>query len=120
MSLTLTVDMLRGAYDFVRTTQPFHRWKMPPGAAVEFKVVANPDRRGWYMRGATKPPRHIIGISRNCIAYSDSLIMVMAHEMIHVHQSNRGTESPNTMHNAEFKRMAKLVCKYHGFDPLLF
>ena len=120
MTLRLTPNMLRGAYDFLRTTQPFHRWKLPPGELVEFRVVAKPDERGWHTRSITVARHHIIGVSKASIAHSDSLIMVMAHEMVHVRQSDRGTETSNTMHNAEFRRLAKVVCRHHGFDPLLF
>ncbi len=120
MSLRLTPNMLRASYDFVRTTQPFNRWKLPAGELVRFKVAGDAWKRGWYMRSNNKDHHHIIGISRNCIAHPDSLIMVMAHEMIHLYQGERDTESRNTIHNAEFKRLAKSVCKYHGYDPLLF
>ncbi len=120
MTLHLTPNILRGAYDFVRTTQPFHRWKLPPGEEVEFRVVAKPDQRGWHTRSLTASSHHVIGISRACIGRTDSLIMVMAHEMVHVRQSARGTETSNTVHNAEFRRLARIVCGHHGFDPLLF
>ncbi len=120
MTLHLTPDVLRGAYDFLRTTQPFHRWKLPPGREVEFRVVAKHDERGWHWRSPSADCHHVVGVSKTCIAHSDSLVMVMAHEMVHVRQSARGTETSNTIHNAEFRRLAKIVCRHHGFDPLLF
>ncbi len=120
MTLHLTPDMLRGAYDFLRTTQPFHRWRLPLGEAVEFRIVAMVDARGWHIRSTTLDSRHVVGVSRACIGRADSLVMAMAHEMVHVHQSERGTDTQNTMHNAEFRHLAKLVCRHHGFDPLLF
>ncbi len=120
MTLHLTSEVLRGAYDFLRTTQPFHRWKLPPGVLVEFRVVATADARGWHTRSTARDSRHVVAVSRACIGRTDSLMMVMAHEMMHVHQSARGTETSNTIHNAEFRRLARLVCRRHGFDPLLF
>lgn len=43
----------------------------------------------------------------------------MAHEMIHLHQHLRKTET-RAQHNAEFKRLAAQVCAQHIFDPKSF
>lgn len=37
--LHLTLEMLEGAYEYLRTTPPFRRWKLPPGADIEFHVT---------------------------------------------------------------------------------
>lgn len=120
MSLRLTPGMLQGAYDFMRTTPPFRRWRLPPGEDVEFKIAASRQARGWHTRSDTRDRHHIVGVSRACTAHTYNLVMVVAHEMIHVYQSKRGTDKPNTEHNAEFRRLAKIVCRHHGFDPLMF
>lgn len=82
--LRLTPDILRGAYDFLRTTQPFHRWGLPSGGEVEFRVTANPAERGWHRGSRARDWHHVVGISGRCIGHTDSLMAVMAHEMIHV------------------------------------
>ncbi len=118
--LFLTPDILCGAYDFMRLTPPFRRWKLPCGEEVEFRVGAPTDLRGWHIRSPMLDGHHVVGVSKACIGRVDSLMAVMAHEMIHVRQSERRTETRNTIHNAEFRYLARLVCKHHGFDLLLF
>jgi predicted metal-dependent hydrolase len=44
----------------------------------------------------------------------------MAHEMIHLKQGISKTETPNAVHNAEFWRIAKSVCKRFGWDEKTF
>jgi hypothetical protein len=44
----------------------------------------------------------------------------MAHEMIHQHQQRQRTDTPNTEHNAEFMRLARAVCRHHGWDEKEF
>ncbi len=118
--LHLTPDILCGTYDFMRLTLPFRCWKLPCGEEVEFKIGALVDLRGWHTRSTTRDGHHVVGVSKACIGRVDSLMAVMAHEMIHVRQSECETETRNTIHNAEFRRLARLVCKRHGFDLLLF
>lgn len=117
MSLPLNPEMLASAYEFLKTTPPFHRWKLPHHSDVTFRVIKDPSLRGWYdiRRG-----RHTIGISSNCIGYTYNLMATMAHEMIHLHQSTANMETRDVEHNAAFRMLAHRVCKYHGFDPKLF
>jgi hypothetical protein len=42
----------------------------------------------------------------------------MAHEMIHLYQDETGTARGH--HNPKFLKLAKRVCKIHGFDPESF
>jgi hypothetical protein len=44
----------------------------------------------------------------------------MAHEMVHLHESQVGTGANGTLHGASFYRVAAQVCRFHGFDPKLF
>jgi hypothetical protein len=44
----------------------------------------------------------------------------MAHEMIHQYQQRERTETANTEHNAEFLRLAGVVCRHHGWDEKEF
>lgn len=114
--LPLTIDTLRAAYDYLATTPPFVRWNLPDGEDVTFRVVKSLDTRGWYRRVGQ---RHTIGISRNCIGRTDSLMEVMAHEMVHLHEEQAGACGSGE-HSRAFNRWAAQVCKWHGWDPKLF
>ena len=118
MALTLTPEMLEGAYEFLRVTPPFKRCKLPHADEVEFVVGNSPNCCGWYTAGETA--KHRIMISARNIGHTVSLMATMAHEMIHLHQCHAKRETRNAEHNAAFLRAAALVCKYHGFDPKLF
>ncbi len=116
--MKLTPAVLEAAYDFLQATPPFRRWRMPPGVEVTFRVGRRGDELGSY-QWDPQAGLHVIGISAKCIGRTESLVMVMAHEMVHLYQRQRGTFT-SANHNAEFCRLGKLVCRHHGFDPLLF
>lgn len=116
MTLPLTVDTLRAAYDFLDTTPPFSRWNLPAGEDVKFKVIKDPALRGRYWR---RGDQHHIDVSSNATGHTLSLVAVMAHEMIHVHEEH-AKACGRGEHSAAFKRWAVQVCKLHGFDPKLF
>lgn len=118
MTLPLTPEVLRGAYDFLRVTAPFSRWSLPVGAEVEFKVMRTPHVEGDHWVYACG--KNLIRVSGRTIGHSINLLVVMAHEMIHAHQAIRKTETPGAAHNAEFHRLAARVCRSHGFDPKTF
>lgn len=117
MTLPLTPDVLRAAYNYLNETQPFVRWNLPDGDDVVFKVVRDRNRCGWYL---FDNGRHIIGVSTISIGRSSSLIELMAHEMVHLHERLVGTGARGTLHGASFYRYAAQVCRVHGFDPKLF
>lgn len=116
MTLPLTPEMLRAAYDYLNTTPPFSRWNLPEGEDVVFRVVQAPDTRGWYRREAG---RHVIAISRRCVGFTASLIATVAHEMVHLHEARVGA-CGSGQHSRAFNRWAEQICKVHGFDPKLF
>lgn len=113
MALPLTPALLEASYEFMRCTPPFARWKLPPGETVRFKVTRSIDSRG-HAYGV-----HEIGVSSRNIGRTESLLMVMAHEMVHVHVHACGKHG-KAEHPAEFWRCARLVCKHHGFDIKMF
>lgn len=115
--MRLTPDILRGAYDFLRLTRPFKRWNLPPAEGIKFVVGRRTDAAGEhtsYVNG-----EHAIMISEACVGHLDKTLEVMAHEMIHVYQVMRKTNT-RSVHNAEFRRLAAQVCREHGFDPKAF
>jgi hypothetical protein len=119
MPLTLSPEMLAAAYDFLRTTEPFLKWNLPESEEVKFKVSKS---RKWFARYRWDGRRHTIEASSASIAYSDTLLAKMSHELIHLHleeldMDRRGT--PDT-HSGAFRNLADEVCKFHGFDPKAF
>lgn len=114
MTIRLSPAVLIGAYEFLRATPPFHRWKLPDSDDVEFRVVREP-LYGFHQEG----DHHIIGISEKKVGHTDTLIATMAHELIHLHQAMKGTTDKGE-HGPEFRKLAAQVCKLHGFDPKSF
>ena len=117
MTLRLTPPILQAAYDFLRSTPPFNRWKLPESDDIEFRVAHSKTWCGLFDSGKDGGPR--ISISSRLVGDTDHLIEVMAHEMVHVHQDHRGQQDSGE-HGAGFHRLAALVCRHHGFDRKRF
>jgi len=117
MSLPLTPDVLEAAYNYLRTCPPIRTWKLPEADAVEFHVSAAKDREGdWEVKNG----RHSLRISWRTIGQTDSLMQVMAHEMVHMFQHISKSETANVVHNMRFKQLARMVCRVHGWDAKKF
>ena len=97
----------------LRAFPPFVRWKLPPSYEVKFELLHT---KFWQADWLQRDGSHRIRVSERKHHFLDSLVRSMAHEMIHVHMYNAGTETPGVEHNAEFERLAKQVCKSFGFD----
>ena len=119
MTLILKPEMLRSAYDFLRTTPPFsiRGWRLPPGEEVEFRIMRQADRYGQRTNYCWRPNEHIIDISEKCVGHTITLITTMAHEMVHAVQIQYRHATPNAEHNADFWRRWADVAAIHGFDP---
>ena len=115
----MTPNMLVAAYEFLCLMPPFSRWHLPVSDEVEFHVMRQYDREGDY-EGPPSRKNHLIRCSSRWIGHTDNLLRVMAHEMIHLHQRLRKSDTPNTNHNREFVRLADQVATTHGWDPRLF
>jgi hypothetical protein len=115
MTLPLTPDTLRAAYDYLCTTPPFNRWNLPDSEDIVFRVARDRQHCGWY----NKKHRYVIAVSRHFIGRTLSLLETMGHEMVHLHAERTGAGGRGE-HSAAFKRWAAQVCKVHGFDPQLF
>lgn len=110
-------DTLRAAYNFLNETPPFNKWNLPDGDDVEFVVIRSKTDAGWHK---IENGRDIIAVSCVTIGRTLSLMEVMAHEMVHLHQRIIRTETPGVTHNRAFQLLGAQVCKHHGFDPKLF
>lgn len=117
MTLHFTADTLRAAYNFLNETPPFNKWNLPDGEDVEFVVIRSKTDAGWHK---IENGRNVIAASSVCIGRTESLVELMAHEMVHAHQRSMGTETSGVTHNRAFELLAAQVCRHHGFDPKLF
>lgn len=115
MSLRLTPEILEAAYEYLRSTRPFNRrkLKLPHADAVEFRIGREPKFFGTCRK---KDDTYTISISEVSVAYTFTLMWVMAHEMVHLSQFLRGTATDGE-HNEEFRAISAIVCREHGFDP---
>ena len=118
--LRLTPDMVEGAYEYLRTSDPFRKFGLPEGDELGFRVTRHNDRAGHFRSEALPGKFHDFAISEIFVTTSRLLIETVAHEMIHLYQEIKGTGSERVQHNAEFRRLARQVCSIHGFDPKTF
>jgi hypothetical protein len=113
VSLPITPERLAAVYTMLRAFPPFNRWSLPKAEEVKFHI-AKTDKwhAAWWIDGNT----HHIEASAKKHSHLQSLVVSMAHEMLHVRQRVAKTETKGAEHNAEFKKLASSVCKRFGFD----
>src|SRR5258708_4048479 len=120
MTLPLTPETLAAAYDYLRTTPPYCRWKLPPAQVVKFTVGKFRQDYGAYQWDGKQQN---ITMSANAIGQTATLMRYTGHEMIHLHLEEQGLESRTggkDTHNAVFRKLAAQACRYHGWDPKAF
>ena len=120
MSLPLNPDMIEAAYNFLCTTPPFNKWKLPSSDEVVFRINLAEDCFATYRWDGEN---HTITVSLKAVAHTITLLEKLSHELVHLYLEKEGLESKNggsNVHNAAFRKYAARVCKYHGFDPKAF
>ena len=120
MTLPLTPDMLEAAYNYLKVTPPFNRWKLPDTDDVSFKLSKSQKEFANYQWDGKN---HTITVSILSVGHTATLLQYMAHEVIHMFLEEKGLESKTggpDVHNLHFKKFALQVCGYHGFDPKAF
>lgn len=112
----LTPDMMEAAYEYLRLTPPFKVWRLPDPDDVDFHVLKTDRIHGdcGYHDGRT-----YIRVSIAMVGNSNSLMSVMAHEMIHQRQWLTGSKSKNG-HDKFWHRAADRTCAWHGWDRKTF
>lgn len=121
MPLPLNPEILRAAYDYLRTTLPFCNWNLPDGEDVRFKVTQSAKFLGECVIFPDKKRDPLINISARYIGRTETLMETMAHEMIHLYQGEtKMWKRAGREHDAAFYTIAEQVCKIHGFDPKTF
>lgn len=118
MTLPLSPDVLRAAYDYLNTTLPFSKWNLPDGDDVVFIVVRDPTVYGRHLHQDRR--LHTIKVSSRSVGHTTTLMETIAHEMVHVHEEGTGVGRSDVEHSAAFKKWAAEVCRIHGFDPRRF
>lgn len=117
MTFPLHPQHIEAIYECLRALPPFSRWKLPHGEDVVFRTAYRQDARGEYRRLPSGD--HEIMVSTACCGHWDTIVMTVAHEMIHLHQERQGLASPSN-HNEAFVRTARRVARMYGWDPLAF
>ena len=112
-----TPETLAAAWDFLRTVEPVKDWKLPPAEQVEFRVTKDRNNLGAHTTYKwTK--EHIIYISASCVSHCDTLLRVLAHEMVHAAMAEAGNNP--TAHNRAYLERAIALCFNMGWDPKAF
>jgi hypothetical protein len=119
MTLKLTPDILRAAYEFLNSCEPFKFWNLPDGEDIEFHVSDDRVNHAWVNTGRRRKQPRIV-VSRALVGHTLSLLQAIAHEMVHLIEVRAGLTPHNVQHGAAFKKLAARVCKIHGFDPKTF
>lgn len=120
MTLPLTPETLRAAYDYLATTPPYKRWNLPSAEDIQFKVVKDPHNAAWHTCwGRGKRRKHKIAVSSRCVGHTISVLGAVGHEIVHLYLDLTG-QGKGGEHNAAFKHYAKQICRYHGFDVKAF
>lgn len=115
MSLGITPEGVSAVYEALRWHAPFRRMKLPGTDAVTFHVTRHRAHNGAYNR-TCRTDEHDLYVSEALIGSWNTLSWVVAHEMVHLHQARAKTETANTQHNAEFRRISRRVCSAFGWD----
>lgn len=120
MTLRLTPEMLETLHDFLCTTPPFKKWKLPTSDEIKLVISGGHD---YFAKYRWDGKQHVITVSDTAVGHTITLIETYSHELIHLHLEIKGQESRRggpSCHNKYFRRFAAQVCRYHGFDPKAF
>jgi hypothetical protein len=110
--MRVTADACEAAYDFLRAISPFKGWALPPGDDIEFHITRF-DHVADCSIVPTEDGAIRIRISEKCHEHLTTLLMSMAHEMIHVYLVRQGKP---ISHNAEFMKIGRRLCRQFGWD----
>ena len=113
----LTPRLMAAAYDLLGQTQPFDEWNLPPSEEIRFVVGRTNTLRGHFIERVKG--KYEIMLSRGSLSHTNSILMTMAHEMIHLFEATVGVASKG-QHGAHFHAWARRISRIHGWDPKLF
>lgn len=110
MSIHISLETAEAAYELLRTTKPFSRWKLPHADDIGFEITRSSEVWGKVLCSTSGLVIQISGIRHHTLP---ELLKTMAHEMAHL-QEYRLTG--DCKHGAAWRRLADQVCKHHHFD----
>jgi hypothetical protein len=110
-----TPEHLELAYELLRATKPFSGWKLPDADDVAFyaTTIDAAGKHGAQGEHWHDGERHHVRVNPERHHTMSAMLTTLAHEMIHMRQHELGHSNS---HGGEFQRLAKLVCRHHGFD----
>ena len=111
MSIRITTDTLEQAYELLKFTEPFKRWKLPHLDEVVFSVFGGRNRGEFYVENGTP----VIGVSDKCHHTLEEMLKTLAHEMCHLREHQLGVRR-DVQHGKLFNEYADKVCKAHQWD----
>lgn len=109
----ITPEQMELAYELLRASPPFKRWRLPSPDTIEFHAVPmrGQDQADCHWNGN----RHVIRIASNRHHSLPPLIVTMAHEMVHLHL-DISYPRDRAHHGRRFNQHADIVCRHHVFD----
>lgn len=116
--MRLTPEACAAVYDCLRQFAPFSGWKLPPAEQVEFSVTRDHKNFGTHVHYVGTDD-HIIEVSEVNNGHFNTIVLTIAHEMVHLHQ-RRKRLTTKAEHNADFKRRAARICAELGWDAKAF
>lgn len=114
MTLPLNREVLAAAWDFLTETEPFAKLNLPHSEEITFRVIRT---KAHYADCGMEGGKPVVRVSEGKNGHVATLLATLSHEAIHVHQFRVG-DSAN--HNALFHKLAKKVCRIHGYDLKAF
>jgi len=114
MAINLNTEMLAHCFDMLAATPFISKWNLPHSDDIKFKLVS---RKRFFGRYIYDGGNHTIEISTKSVGTFQTLILTMAHEMIHLHQSMLDIPVAD---DATFEGFAEALCKELELDRLAF
>lgn len=115
--MKLTPTILKQIYITLSICEPFSKWNLPLADEIKFIVTDDIDTMGTYYYDDGEKHAHTITISKARCGFIETVIRVMAHEMIHASRHDTITEAW-TKHDKTFRYRAHQIGTTLGYDPL--
>ena len=115
--MKLTPAILKQIYITLSICEPFNKWKLPLADEINFVVDDDMEAMGTYYYDDGEKYAHTITISKARCGFIETVIRVMAHEMIHASRHDTVTDAW-MKHDKTFRRRAHMIGTTLGYDPL--
>jgi hypothetical protein len=115
----LTPEIVEAAYNLLKEAAPFKGWNLPDADDIEFVILRT--RKHWAdysFEGKPSTGRHIIRLSHKKHSHLDTVLMSVAHEILHMMQQLQNVKE--SQHGDYWQQLADEVCELHGWDRMAF